>query len=90
MIFGFRNKTESKDGMYFTEFRAFPAEKERKEFLKRKFIEREFCLLLPSKFKGGGEFDSKFTLITDRWRVLRKDGRVGMGFISRDDIFHNI
>ena len=64
-------------GLQFATFRHVRIQDAQTQFGKREHVPgREYCLMLPSRYCPEN-FDRKFAMITNEWRVMDKDGDIG-------------
>ena len=64
-------------GLQFATFRYVRIPDIQTTFGKRQHVSsREYCLMLPSRYCPEN-FDRKFAMITNEWRVMDKDGDIG-------------
>ena len=64
-------------GLQFASFRHVRIPDAQTTFGKRQHVPgREYCLMLPSRYCPEN-FDRKFAMITNEWRVMDKDGDIG-------------
>ena len=69
-------QSDCTSGIQFALFRHVVIPGLNTRFKKKDIPNRQFCLMLPSEFCSDN-FDSKFALITYKWRVMDKDGVIG-------------